>query len=61
MLYMYNHTADRQQIRLVNGTTLYNGRVELLYNGVWGTMCDDGAGVADAVVACRQLGYRFVT
>ena len=33
------------------------GRLEVCYNGYWGSVCNDFAGPDTAAVACRQLGY----
>ena len=44
-------------IRLVNGTTTFDGRVEICWNETWGTICDGFWSGFDAQVACRQLGY----
>lgn len=44
-------------IRLVQGTTPREGRVEVCMNNVWGTVCDNGWDRFDARVVCRQLGF----
>ena len=38
-------------------TTSSSGRLEVYYNGVWGTVCNDFFGKTEADVACQQLGY----
>ena len=47
-------------IRLIFGSPdelLNVGRVEVCNLNVWGTVCDDYFDLADATVACRQLGF----
>ena len=53
----YAHFVCTANIRLVDGTSANEGRIEVFSEGDWGTVCDDFWDIDDAMVACRQLDF----
>ncbi len=45
-------------MRLAGAKVPNRGRIEVLVNGRWGTICDDGFDNKAANIVCRTLGYK---
>jgi len=43
-------------MRLVDDIDSCSGRVEVLHNGIWGSVCNNGWDLSDGAVVCREMG-----
>ena len=45
------------EVRLVDGNSPHEGRVEVCVNEAWGVICSNGWDISDGNVVCNQLGH----
>lgn len=55
------HGVKDGDMRLADGDAANQGRVEIFYEGQWGTVCDNLWDLMDASVVCRGLGFKNAT
>ena len=58
--YIYNlHSVPVADgtLRLQDGPSLNEGRLEIRYKDIYGAVCDDNFGDSEAATACHQLGF----
>ena len=53
----YPDACQDGDVRLVDGQSAYEGRVEVCIGQRWGTVCNTGWSTEDSEVVCQQLGY----
>ncbi|XP_030839705.1 uncharacterized protein LOC105439904 [Strongylocentrotus purpuratus] len=54
----YDDSPSTGDVRLVDGSSTLEGRVEVYYDNLWGTICNRGWDSTDSGVVCRQLGFQ---
>lgn len=57
LLFLMSTSVASIPLRLLGGKHHYEGRIEVLYKGKWGEVCDHKWSLAGARVVCRMLGY----
>ena len=68
MIYSKSHSEKNYSItdckdgdtRLANGMNKFQGRVEVCYNRIWGSVCSYSWDVKDSNVICKALGFQSV-
>ena len=61
LLPQYIAGCSNGELSLVDGLSENEGRLEICYNGQWGTVCDDEWSQSSTNVACRQMGIHDST
>ena len=55
-------TCTEGDIRLANGSSIYEGRVEVCKsNNEWGFVCDEDWNINNARTVCRDLGFSTIS
>ncbi|KAL3890541.1 hypothetical protein ACJMK2_002823, partial [Sinanodonta woodiana] len=50
-----------ENIRLIDGNSEYSGRLEVLVNGIWGSVCGNSSSfnLSSAATVCFELGFSY--
>ena len=57
ILYVYYDVCVANLVRLIGDSSHIEGRLEVYYNGRWGTVCNDGWNDEYASLVCKQFGF----
>ena len=50
------NSASETGVRLVDGPSAFEGRLEVYHDDNWGNVCDDGFDTKAAAIVCKMLG-----
>ena len=60
MYYAEPQDCNDGDIRLKDGAITKEGRIEVCYNNIWGSVCGDGFDFTDAYVACKAISVSGI-
>jgi deleted-in-malignant-brain-tumors protein 1 len=50
--------CESGDVRLLDGATTLEGRLEICINNAWGTVCAQEFTSDEAIIVCAQLGFN---